>query len=65
MKSKEVSYFSTGKDEGLFIGEAELELIAIHESISNKNSIIIGKPSKAEKHLLKKEIHDKYCGNSM
>jgi hypothetical protein len=55
MKSNEVSYFSTCKDEGLFIGEAELELIAIYESNSNKNSIIIGKPGKSEKHLLKKK----------
>lgn len=65
MKSKEVSYFSTCKDEGLFIGEAELELIAIHESYSDKNTIIIGKPGKVEKKLLKKEIHDRYCRNSM
>ncbi|MEK4822883.1 hypothetical protein [Priestia sp. FSL R5-0680] len=65
MKSNEVSYFLTCKDEGLFIGEAELELIAIRESNSNKNTIIIGKPGKAEKHLLKKEIHDKYCRSSM
>lgn len=65
MKSKLVSYFSTCKDEGLFIGEAELELIAIDESNGNKSTVIIEKPEKAKAHRLKKEIHDKYYRNYM